>query len=377
MRYLKQIGIVCTVLISLELLITSVYSKTSGYAIGSTTDIEIDDVGRVYRVIDGDTFDCFPCGRIRLADVDAPEVGEPGYYEAKNALTSLVLGKKVYLDVDCVGTMDRYNRLICVVYVRHNRTHLLNVNKWLLDHGYVELKDYDNEFDPLTWSLYVYCPSTDGFPQPFTSGGIANVTFVVGETKSHGLYNLGARTVDVAGAIGVSYTIGLSSNLGICDHVVDIDVTNVINGDIVINWSKIRTLTVIAIGGPLVNMFTCYYSPVNQSGYGGCPFYLYWEVGVKAAIRSELTGKEYSKLGKQEDYAIIAIHYDEHVNKWIIVAWGLTGYGTQAACLVLKNQADYGYVLEYRAVIIKWTDANGNGVVDENDKIDVIETWSG
>jgi len=340
-------------------------------------DVEIDAVGEVYYVIDGDTFDCFPCGRIRLADVNAPERGELGYYEAKNALKSLVLGKKVYLDVDSVSVMDRYNRLVCVVYVRYNRTHLLNVNKWLLDNGYVELKDYYNEFDPSTWSLYLYCPSTDGFLQPFTSNGIANVTFIVGETKSHGLYNLGARTVDVTGAIGVSYTLGLASNLGMCDHLVDVDVTNVVNGNIMINWSKIRTLTVIAIGGPLVNMFTYYYSPVNRTGYERCPFYLYWEVGVKAVIRSELTGKEYSKTGRYEDYAIIAIHYDEQANRWIMVIWGLTGYGTQAACLVLKYQVDYSYIFVHKAVIIKWIDVNGNHIVDIEDQISVVETWNG
>lgn len=379
MSYLRLISIACIMLILLELLTTLGFSITGDRTIeySSLNGLDVDCVGRVYRIIDGDTFDCFPCGRVRLADINAPERGEPGYHEAKDALMSLILNKRVYLDVDDLEVMDRYNRLICVVYVRHNRTHLLNVNKWLLDNGYVELKDYYNEFNPLTWSLYIYCPSTGSFSQPFTSRGIANVTFIVGETKSHGLYNFGARTVDVIGAIGVSYTIGLSSNLGICDHIVDIDVINIVDGNIVINWAKIRTLTVITIGGPVVNMFTHYYSPVNRTGYGGCPFYLYWKVGVKATIKSELTGREYSRLGRHEDYAIIAMHYDGQVNKWIVVSWGLTGFGTQAACLVLKNQADYGYILEYRAVIIKWTDINENGLVDEDDEISVIETWTG
>jgi len=37
----------------------------------------------VYKVVDDDTFDCFPVGRVRLADIDAPESSEPGYYEAR------------------------------------------------------------------------------------------------------------------------------------------------------------------------------------------------------------------------------------------------------------------------------------------------------
>ncbi|HDD34204.1 MAG TPA: hypothetical protein ENG30_03530, partial [Thermofilaceae archaeon] len=54
------------------------------------------------------------------------------------------------------------------------------------------------------------------FPSPFTLGGVANVTFVVGETGSHGLFGLGARTTDVLGAIGVAYALGLASESGYC-----------------------------------------------------------------------------------------------------------------------------------------------------------------
>jgi len=65
------------------------------------------------------------------------------------------LNKKVYLDVDDLHVMDAYNRLVCVVYVDYNSTHVLNVNEWLLENGYVELSDYSNEFDPSTWMLYL------------------------------------------------------------------------------------------------------------------------------------------------------------------------------------------------------------------------------
>ena len=72
--------------------------------------VEIDDVARVYNVIDGDTFDAFPVGRIRMADIDAPESSESGYSEAKDFLTSLIGDKRVYLDVDDSGVMDSYRR---------------------------------------------------------------------------------------------------------------------------------------------------------------------------------------------------------------------------------------------------------------------------
>jgi len=134
------------------------YPCSSCITITSGDDVEIDIKAKVYRVIDGDTFDAFPVGRVRLADVNAPERGEPGFWEATEALKQLVLGKRVFLDVDDVYVMDKYNRLVCVVYIKYNSTHLLNVNKWLLDHGYVEVKDYPNEFSPNKWKLYVYYP---------------------------------------------------------------------------------------------------------------------------------------------------------------------------------------------------------------------------
>jgi len=66
----------------------------------------------------------------------------------------LLLNRKVYLDIDDLYVMDRYNRLICLVFVDYNSTHVLNVNKWLLENGYAEISDYPNEFNPNTWKLY-------------------------------------------------------------------------------------------------------------------------------------------------------------------------------------------------------------------------------
>ena len=56
--------------------------------------------------------------------------------------------------MDDLYVMDRYNRLICVVFVDYNSTHVLNVNKWLIENGYAQITDYENEFDPNTWTLY-------------------------------------------------------------------------------------------------------------------------------------------------------------------------------------------------------------------------------
>lgn len=118
---------------------------------------EVDNISIVYDVIDGDTFDA-SIGRVRLADINAPEVGEPGYYDAKYALSSLVLNRMVYLDVDDKYVKDKYGRYVCVVYVRHNSTHLLNVNLFLAVNGYASITNYDNEFNPYTWRLFIYYP---------------------------------------------------------------------------------------------------------------------------------------------------------------------------------------------------------------------------
>ena len=119
---------------------------------------EIDETGTVSRIIEGDIFDASPVGRVRLADVNAPKVGEPGSVQATDFLASKVLNQRVYLDVDDVSRTDLYGRLVCVVYVRHNATHLLNVNKALLDAGLADAVDFANEFDPTTWTPYVYFP---------------------------------------------------------------------------------------------------------------------------------------------------------------------------------------------------------------------------
>jgi len=96
---------------------------------------EIDMTSKVTSVHDGDTFTLVTGERVRLADLDAPELGEPGSYEARDYLDSLVYQQTVYLDVDDLYRTDTYGRLVCAVYVDYNSTHLLNVNKALIDGG--------------------------------------------------------------------------------------------------------------------------------------------------------------------------------------------------------------------------------------------------
>jgi len=131
------------------------------------SSIETDKTTVVSWVIDGDTFDTTSGDRIRLADVDAPEKGKSGYYDARNFLIELVYDKTVYLDIDDIHKIDIYGRLVCVVYVGYNSTHFKNVNKALIVEGYAVIDDYDNnEFNPYSWNLYY--PKEEN-PEPFPS----------------------------------------------------------------------------------------------------------------------------------------------------------------------------------------------------------------
>ncbi len=123
-----------------------------------TTGWEIDATAFVTSVIDGDTFDSDSLGRVRLADIDTPESGEPGAWEAMIYLTSMIQRRSVYLDIDDLYRTDRYDRVVAVVYVRHNATHLLNVNKALWQTGLAKLVDFRNEFSPSMWRLYTFHP---------------------------------------------------------------------------------------------------------------------------------------------------------------------------------------------------------------------------
>jgi len=109
----------------------------------------------VTQVIDGDTFDTSEGYRIRLADIDTPELGHTGYLEATEYLELLIEYRTEILDVDDITGTDPYGRYVCLVYVQHNSTHYLNVNEAMLEEGCADLTDFtNNEFNPTNWNLY-------------------------------------------------------------------------------------------------------------------------------------------------------------------------------------------------------------------------------
>jgi len=122
---------------------------SKGWAQAPTTEV----TGVVTKVVDGDTFDVEGFGRVRLADVDSPEMDTPGGKAAKFFAETMLLGETVQLDVDDLGGKDRYGRWVCVAYVEDPKTgSLVNFNSMLVTSGYAVVKDFkDNEFDPRGW----------------------------------------------------------------------------------------------------------------------------------------------------------------------------------------------------------------------------------
>jgi endonuclease YncB( thermonuclease family) len=70
---------------------------------------------RVTRILDGDTFETASRKNpVRLANVDTPEKGEPGYQAAKRDLQRLIAGEQVEIDTKA---RDAYGRSVANVKV--------------------------------------------------------------------------------------------------------------------------------------------------------------------------------------------------------------------------------------------------------------------
>lgn len=123
--------------------------------------------GRVVKVVDGDTVDVQlqdydssrisdDLVRIRLADIDTPEVrGSKACEAGKKASAytrSWLLSNYVFLDLDDKTGQDRYDRWVAVVYLSENGKPGWNFNKMLVDAGHAVIEDFkNNEFNPDSW----------------------------------------------------------------------------------------------------------------------------------------------------------------------------------------------------------------------------------
>jgi micrococcal nuclease len=123
--------------------------------------------GIVTNVVDGDTFDvtiekastkvAYSVERIRLADVDSPEIESDRGPDAKDFTFAVLMNRRVYLDIDDLSAngRDSYGRLICVAYLTGVYGQPLaapNFNRLLVNSGHARFENFtNNEFDPRDW----------------------------------------------------------------------------------------------------------------------------------------------------------------------------------------------------------------------------------
>ena len=101
----------------------------------------------VTRIVDGDTIDCAPVGRIRLLGVDTPERGqEPFGAMATQALAALIPeGGEVSVEAD-VEDRDQYDRALRYVWVDGRL-----VNWALVRGGYAVVLTYPPNVQYVDW----------------------------------------------------------------------------------------------------------------------------------------------------------------------------------------------------------------------------------
>ncbi len=123
--------------------------------------------GIVTNVVDGDTFDvtiekadarvAYSVERVRLADVDSPEMDSDSGPAARDFTYAVLMKKRVYLDIDDLSAngRDSYGRLICLAYLAGVYGQPLaapNFNRLLVESGHARQENFtNNEFDPQDW----------------------------------------------------------------------------------------------------------------------------------------------------------------------------------------------------------------------------------
>ena len=120
--------------------------------------LRVEGNGVVTSVKDGVTVQLRDGRSLKLADLDLLEPGHEYYCKAKDYLEETLLGEKVFFDIDDVHKYDdegEGDNLACIVYAEFNKTHLLNVNEFLLGSGYANRHDYYNEFCACSWPIYL------------------------------------------------------------------------------------------------------------------------------------------------------------------------------------------------------------------------------
>jgi hypothetical protein len=340
--------------IMLLLMISSIFVVTSF----SSEPIEIDLVSTATYIVDGDTFD-YESGRIRLADINAPDYGETGYDNSKDYLTNLILNKTIWIDVDDLGPLS-YGRLICLVYVEHNETHLLNVNKAMVDSDNAEIWDHDNEFDPSLWTYYVEIEYLlSNFRYLFEYNEVKTVYPSNSEPKPLGCGEA-METDWLASAFITSTLVNNTEGLDIEANFV-----NQTSGKAL----GVYGCGIVSFGGPFVNPIVKRAenestpiedrAPVKFYDEGGYAKFKHWNGDV-------ISGAElpWAHVNDDKDMFVIEMFKDGD-GRNMLLCYGFGWKGTYASGkyfndIIYPDLESY----PYSWIIVKWEDKNGNGFVN-------------
>lgn len=100
----------------------------------TATPVSIEkNTATISKVIDGDTVELETWKRVRLLDINAPEMGQPYHEEATNRLKELIENKTVILEND-VEDKDRYGRFLRYVFLDNK-----NINVKMVEEGYANV----------------------------------------------------------------------------------------------------------------------------------------------------------------------------------------------------------------------------------------------
>ncbi|MEM4896666.1 MAG: hypothetical protein QXT13_02185 [Pyrobaculum sp.] len=182
-------------------------------------------------------------------------------------------------------------------------------------------------------------------------------------------YNVGARSaaIDTAGGMVVSAAFRITYPLAWPYSYVD---TAIISGTNLL-WARLGYCH-FSLGGPVVNDVVGLFNPVGKVGYGGLPFYYDPNAG---GIRDARSGAVYTG----SNVFLVAALNVTNAFGWsgpprvVVIAWGIGGDGTYASAVWLATRYYEGR--DKYAVVVRWTDANGNGLPDALDRYEVLATW--
>lgn len=115
-------------------LLTASGGAYAGYQVYKVGTIPPMQTAHMVRVIDGDTFEVENGERVRLGDIDAPELGECGADIAASELEKLLSGKTLLLKKD-VEDKDNFGRSVRFVNILNQTGDNIFVNRYLVEMG--------------------------------------------------------------------------------------------------------------------------------------------------------------------------------------------------------------------------------------------------